>query len=248
MTTDLNVDVIFSRTRRRTASLKFTPQGRFVLSVPDGSPESWIREFLASRRKWMDKIRQKAAREKGLRSIPDGSRIETPYYSLHVLSDVALTYPQYRVDRRLKERLSVFHLAPGFFLPENTEKLHTQLEKYLLSQLIKFGSSALMERAQYWANLHGIRVKDFFVRVQKSRLGYCTHDDRIMLNGRLLFADQRTIDYVICHELAHTKHKNHSKSYWAYLEKLFPGAKAADKLLRDSSVYSMRVTPKSLFQ
>ena len=65
-----------------------------------------------------------------------------------------------------------------------------------------------------------------------------------LLRGREA-ADQRTIDYVICHELAHTKHKNHSKRYWAYLEQLFPGAKAADKLLRDSSVYSMRVTPNS---
>lgn len=244
MTTDLNVEVIFAGTRRRTASLKYTREGRFVLSVPDSAPESWIREFLASRRKWMEKIKQKAVRENGLRSIPDGSRIETPYYSLQVLSDDALTYPQYRVDRRLKERISIFHLAPGFFLPENAEKLHTQLEKYLLSRLIQFGSAALMERAKYWADLHGIRVKEFFVRVQKSRLGYCTHDDRIMLNGRLLFADQRTIDYVICHELAHTKHKNHSKRYWAYLEQLFPGAKAAHKLLRDSSVYSMRVEGK----
>ncbi len=241
MTTDLDVDVIYSRTRRRTALLKYTPQGRFVLSVPDGSPEGWIREFLTSRRAWMEKVRQRADRQSGGRTVPEGAQIQTAHYALTVLADPALKYPQYRVDRKNKERKSTFHLAPEFFLPENTEKLYTHLEKYLLAQMVKFGTPALLERARYWAELHGIRVKEFFVRVQKSRLGYCTHDDRIMLNGRLLFAPQRLIDYVICHELAHTKHKNHSKSYWAYLEKLFPGARAADKMLRDGSVYSMRI-------
>ena len=152
---------------------------------------------------------------------------------------MALIFPKYRVVRHAKESSATFYLAPGFFEEQNQEKLHGNLEKYLLAQMMKAGTKALVERAHYWADLHAIKVKEIFVRVQKSRLGYCTHDDRIMLNGRLLFAPQRLRDYVICHELAHTKHKNHSKQYWAYLEKLFPGAKAADKQLRDSSVYSM---------
>ncbi|MBX3720224.1 MAG: DUF45 domain-containing protein [Turneriella sp.] len=248
MTTDLkrsfDVEIVASRARARSASLRYTPGGKFVLSVPAGTPEKWVQEFLLARRGWMEKTLQKAERLAGLRRITEGAVIETGYYSLQVFADANLRYPQYRVVRDNKERNSIFHLAPEFFLAENAEKLYLHLEKYLLSQLVKFGSAALLERARYWANLHKIEVKDFFVRVQKSRLGYCTFDDRIMLNGRLLFASQRLQDYVICHELAHTKHKNHSKRFWAYLEKLFPGAKAADKLLRDSAAYSMRTSPR----
>lgn len=247
MTTDLkrgfDVEIVPSRARARTASLRYTTGGRFVLSVPAGIPQKWIQEFLSARRGWMEKTLQKAERLAGSRRIAEGAVIETGYYSLRVLADQNLSYPQYRVVRNNKERNSVFYLAPEFFFPENAEKLYLHLEKYLLSQVVKFGSAALLERARYWAGLHKIKVKDFFVRVQKSRLGYCTFDDRIMLNGRLLFASQRLQDYVICHELAHTKHKNHSKRFWEYLEKLFPGAKAADKLLRDSAAYSMRVSP-----
>lgn len=241
MTTDLNVEVIFSRTRRSTASLKYTPEGRFVLSVPDGAPKDWIGKFLASKRAWMEKIRKRAEKENGARNIAPGALIETEFYSLRVEADAALKYPQYRVDRKLKDRISTFYLAPEFFASENSAKLFAQLEKYLLAQIVKLGSPALLERARYWADLHGIKVKEFFIRVQKSRLGYCTFDDRIMLNGRLLFSSPRLRDYVICHELAHTKHKNHSKRYWAYLEKLFPGARLADKALRDTTTYGMRV-------
>lgn len=234
----LHVEILRSAQRRSTAQLKYVA-GTFVLRVPQRCPEAWISEFLNQRREWMQRTRKKQRQQLNIRQIAPGSVISTDFYCLRVETDATLVFPKYRVVKDTKEKAAAFHLAPGFFEEENQEKLYGNLEKYLLAQIMKAGTKTLIERAHYWAGLHGIKVKEIFVRVQKSRLGYCTHDDRIMLNGRLLFAPQRLRDYVICHELAHTKHKNHSKQYWAYLEKLFPGAKAADKLLRDSSVYSM---------
>ena len=128
-------------------------------------------------------------------------------------------------------------------MPENQLKLFANLEKYLLTQMAKSGADSLIERTRALAMQHKIDIKDVTVKVQKSRLGYCTYDNRIMINARMLFSPPALRDYVICHELAHTRHKNHSKQFWAYLEKLYPGAKAADKKLRDSSLYSMRVNP-----
>lgn len=236
------VEIVRSARRTRSASLKFMPQGHFVLSVPKEVDSAWVSKFLLERRPWMQKTHRKSSEYLASRSVPVGARIETEFFSLLVEQDLSLSYPKYRVARSVTSRSATFFLAPGFFLPENTDKLYASLEKYLLAQLVKSGSASLIERAEYWARLHKIRVKEIFVRVQKSRLGYCTHDNRIMLNARLLLAPQKIRDYVICHELAHTKHHNHSRSYLAYLEQLFPGARKTDKLLRDPAVYAMRVS------
>jgi len=248
MTIELNgdafrVEVVRSAARRTSVSLKYAEHGNFVLSVPLATPERYIREFLEKKRGWMQKVRSKARELDRAQTIIPGSLIHTEFYNLIVAEDKHLAFPQYRIERRKTEQLSVFYLAPGFFAAENQPKLWQNLEKYLLAHLVRLGGQSLIERTQYWAEYHKIRVREVFVRVQKSRLGYCTHDDRIMLNARLLFAPQKIRDYVIHHELAHTRYRNHSKQYWAYLEQLFPGAKTVDKMLRDSSVYSMKIQP-----
>lgn len=236
-----HVEVVRSPRRRRTASLKFTPQGHFVLSVPADCPETFIHQFLETRRDWMQKTRARERAIQRVRAIVPGSMARYEHYSLQIEQDMHLKYPQYRVSRAKADRTSVFWLAPEFFEPENCAKLHNQLEKYLLAQLVRHGSENLLARAHELAKQHAIKVKEIFVRVQKSRLGYCTHDDRIMLNGRLLLASNEIRDYVICHELAHTRHRNHSSKFWQYLEEIFPGARKVDKRLRDTRIYSMQI-------
>jgi predicted metal-dependent hydrolase len=43
------------------------------------------------------------------------------------------------------------------------------------------------------------------------------------------------IDYIIIHELAHIREKNHSIKFWTYLESLMPGYKTQKVWLRENS-------------
>jgi predicted metal-dependent hydrolase len=69
------------------------------------------------------------------------------------------------------------------------------------------------------------------VRAQRTRWGSCTRRGLINLNCRLLLLSPELCRYVLLHELCHTRHLNHSKEYWALLERVEPDCKVLDKKL-----------------
>lgn len=64
------------------------------------------------------------------------------------------------------------------------------------------------------------RIAGLQVRDTKSRWGSCSEDGRISLSWRLIFAPTAAYDYVVAHEVAHLRHLNHSKSFWALCRSL----------------------------
>ncbi len=59
-----------------------------------------------------------------------------------------------------------------------------------------------------------MKVKEVKISNAKTRWGTCNNDKIIRLNWRLIQAEPKIINYVICHELAHLKEMNHSKNFW----------------------------------
>lgn len=56
----------------------------------------------------------------------------------------------------------------------------------------------------------------------QSRWGSCSGKNAIRINWRLMLATPEVLDYVICHELAHVRQKNHSQKFWAIVEQMMP--------------------------
>ena len=52
----------------------------------------------------------------------------------------------------------------------------------------------------------------------RTRWGSCNTRREIRLAWRLVKAPPDLVDYVICHELAHLKHMNHSRAFWGVRE------------------------------
>jgi hypothetical protein len=52
------------------------------------------------------------------------------------------------------------------------------------------------------------------VRCQKTRWGSCSARGTISVNAKLLFLPLELVDHLLLHELCHTRHLNHSKTYW----------------------------------
>ena len=76
------------------------------------------------------------------------------------------------------------------------------------------------------------------VKNQRTLWGSCSRLNNINLNQKLLFLSPDVMAYVLHHELTHLKVFNHSKKFWAELEKVYRNAKGAQKQLRyESNVF-----------
>jgi len=66
----------------------------------------------------------------------------------------------------------------------------------------------------------------------KTRFGSCSGKNSICFSYRLMLYPKAAVDYVIVHELAHIKHKNHGKQFYALVEKYLPDYRERNKMLK----------------
>jgi len=78
----------------------------------------------------------------------------------------------------------------------------------------------LVQRLDELANKHGLKYNRVFVRNQKTRWGSCSWKNNISLNAKLVKLPEKLMDYIILHELVHTRVKNHGKEFYAELGRL----------------------------
>ena len=90
----------------------------------------------------------------------------------------------------------------------------------LYSEII---TGRLQSRLPYWEEKTGLKCSGWSVRYMKSRWGSCnTKTGKLNFNIMLAEKNERCLEYVILHELAHTKVPNHGKDFKAILDRYMP--------------------------
>jgi len=95
----------------------------------------------------------------------------------------------------------------------------------------------LPNRVALLADCFGFRFDRVFIKNLKSRWGSCSVWNNINLNLQLMRFDDGVIDYIILHELLHTRIKNHSREFWTALEKICPGFRDARRVLKSAKPF-----------
>ena len=110
------------------------------------------------------------------------------------------------------------------------------IDEALRETLRKEARMYLPRRLKEFSLKHNLRYKNLSLRDTKTRWGSCTHDNKINLCIHIMKLPDELIDYVLLHELAHIKEKNHSKAFWDLLtEMLGQDAKTLDSKLKNYS-------------
>ena len=90
----------------------------------------------------------------------------------------------------------------------------------------------LLERLEHLARQHGFTYNKVFIKNQKTLWGSCSSHNNINLNVHLVRLPEELRDYVLVHELVHTRHKNHSRQFWATLNAIVGDGRKLQRQLR----------------
>jgi predicted metal-dependent hydrolase len=105
------------------------------------------------------------------------------------------------------------------------EQLEPGLDRFSAGKL-------LVQRLRQLAAAHGFAYNRVFVKNQRTLWGSCSSRNNINLNVNLMRLPEALRDYVLVHELVHTRHKNHSPAFWQEVDAIVGDSKALRRKLR----------------
>lgn len=91
----------------------------------------------------------------------------------------------------------------------------------------------IASRLRELADLHGFSFSSLRFRNQKTVWGSCSAKARLSLNLRLARLPKELLDYVLLHELTHTRVANHGPLFWREISCLVPDARELDRKLNE---------------
>ena len=94
----------------------------------------------------------------------------------------------------------------------------------------------LRDRVKYLAKRHGFQYNKLAFKSMMTRWGSCSPKNNISLNILMAQLSKDIQDYIILHELLHTRIKDHGKAYWAELDRLTGNAKAFHRQLKEKYI------------
>jgi hypothetical protein len=153
-----------------------------------------------------------------------GVRVAVPY---RVSFDEAIQFAQSKKSWILKylDKMKAVEKEHENFSKNSTEIDRAEARKKLVGRL-----NELSEK-------HGFSFNKVFMRSQRTRWGSCSSKNNINLNMKLIILPDEMIDYVLLHELVHTRIKNHTKEFWRELDGLVGDAKAESKRLKEYKIF-----------
>ena len=140
------------------------------------------------------------------------------------------------IDRILKDNAVWIekHLA---LAREKAERQKSQEDKKLtdaeMQELADRALKYIPGRVAFFAEKVGVSYGRITIRNQKTRWGSCSSKGNLNFNCLLMLAPPEVLDYVVVHELCHRREMNHSKAFWAEVEKILPDYRTQVKWLKN---------------
>lgn len=118
------------------------------------------------------------------------------------------------------------------FEERNKNTIQYKIEETDIQLYKKKAKEYLPERVKYWSEITELSPVYVHITSAQKRFGSCNGKNGICFSYRLMAYPQKAVDYVIIHELAHIKHKNHSREFYSLIEKYMPDYREAEKILK----------------
>ena len=147
-----------------------------------------------------------------------------------VLVRVPRFTPKWRIEAFVQERRDWIERAISR-QARRQEKL-PQIREEDKPLYVKRAKAILPGKIQQYARRMGVCPTGLTVTSAKTRFGSCSGKDRLSFSWRLMAYPEAAIDYVVVHELAHIRYKDHSRAFYRFIESVLPDYRDRIRLLK----------------
>lgn len=211
--------IIYKRQSSRSLRLSVTATGQIRVTIPRWASYRAGLAFARSKQSW---IATHAHTETLLR---DGQFIGKAHH-LHFIADASLTKATSRVT---SNEVMVRYPSARAITDPLVQKVATTA---CIRALRKQAETLLPQRLHTLAGQHDLTYTSVAVRQLKSRWGSCDQNGHIILNIYLLQLPWELIDYVLLHELTHTRILRHGPDFWGTMQHYLPSVKQRRKEIK----------------
>ena len=197
------------RARRMTFRTK---QDGVYATVPPNTPNVAVMDAIEKLRSRLLKARERVSNTQ----IDLNYKIDAEYFKLTVVSGERNHFLS-RSDLGVMEIVAPSHA--DFSAPE----LQKWLRKVVLEALKRNAKIVLPSRLSMLANRYGLTYKCVKINSSQGRWGSCSASGNINLSCYLMLLPAHLIDYVLLHELTHTREMNHGTRFWKLLNEMTEG-------------------------
>lgn len=202
----MKIDVI--KEKRRTISLQLIDSEHAVLKVPTSLSQAKIDKFLESKANWLERHAKELWQKENFSKTFDFSKyLYVNGQSIGKTKDIMIDFDQLSVVEK-KRAIKQYYIS-----------LFPQVE--LLAREI--------------AKDNNLSFKELKPTAASTLWGSFSSKKVMKLHWSLVVLPLQLQKYVICHELAHSEHFNHSPKFWNLVEQLCPGYKTLRKELKNYS-------------
>jgi predicted metal-dependent hydrolase len=206
------------RSKRRTIALIVERDGSLTVRAPMRVSKSEIESFVREQTDW---ILRKQEATKAIGDAPKREYIDgESFLFLDSSFGLKLVGPQ-RPSLKFDNGFSLSNTAR-----RRGELLFTRWYKQKAFEIIS-------GRVAEFARRNGFEPKQIKITSARTRWGSCSPDGTLNFAWRLVMAPLVVVDYVVVHELAHLRVRNHSRRFWKVVESILPDYKLRRKWLRD---------------
>lgn len=196
------------KSKIKRITLRVKPDNSIHVSVPFLVSFKRVEEFVLSKKEWI--ISRLTENQDRAGSFAQNG-FQTKYHRVELVADNSVK----GILPVKKSNLIEIHY-PASMDPSNSN-LQDFTKSIVINLLRKEAKAYLPTRLAHLAAQHGFSYTQLSIRNSRTRWGSCSGRNSINLSLHLMVLPDQLIDYVILHELCHTRVKNHGPEFWELL-------------------------------
>ncbi len=202
------------KTRQKTLRLRIHPKKGVFISVPTHISESQAKKFVIENVDWIKDRLSKIEKNNNKGIFKECSVFKTRKHQLFI--------KRHKDDRDVAGHANIKEGIINVFFSKTVsienQNIQDFIQKVILQALWIEAIAYLPKRIERIAKSHGFKYSGVKIGKAQKTWGSCRSDNSINLSAKLMLLPNELIDYIILHELCHTKYKNHSAKFYELLD------------------------------